>query len=299
MLKYSKIKKITKRKLDKPTTVYNFHVPGNESYVANGVVTHNCYVQRRKGLTNPITVFTNIDEILKFTVDHARAQGTKEIPNQCDPHLWTYDIGENCDCSVDDLVSDNVQKFIETFRSLPNSKACFATKFVNRNLLNYDPQGHTRIRFSVMPQRVSSMIDVRTSPMQDRIEALNDFVDAGYEVHLNVSPVIVYKQDGHDWRDDYRELFQQINDCTNQKFKDQAKSEVIFMTHNEDMHDLNLKWHPKAEDYLWKPDWQEQKCSQTGGKNLRYQYQIKRKMIDAYKQIHQEMVPYMDIRYIF
>jgi DNA repair photolyase len=64
---------------------------------------------------------------------------------------------------------------------------------VNRDLLSYDPKGKTRIRFSLMPERIAKVVDVRTSSVSERIEAINDFVQAGYEVHLNFSPVIVYE----------------------------------------------------------------------------------------------------------
>lgn len=58
---YQKITSI--KRVQTETTGHNFHVPGYESYVANGIVTHNCYVARRKGYANPITTFVNIDRI--------------------------------------------------------------------------------------------------------------------------------------------------------------------------------------------------------------------------------------------
>ena len=54
-----------------------------------------------------------------------------------------------------------------------------------------------------MPQKVATTLDVRTSPIKERIAAVNDFVAAGYEVHLNFSPVVLYEG----WLDDYAELF--------------------------------------------------------------------------------------------
>ena len=40
---------------------------------------------------------------------------------------------------VDAAVSDNVRDLVHLFAKLPNAKASFATKFVNRGLLDYDP----------------------------------------------------------------------------------------------------------------------------------------------------------------
>ncbi len=90
-----------------------------------------CHVPRRKGYANPITVFTNIDKITRYLRGHGERQGAKAVPDQIDPAAWVYDIGENSDCSVDALVSDNVADLVATFRELPTAKASFATKFVS------------------------------------------------------------------------------------------------------------------------------------------------------------------------
>ena len=47
-------------------------------------------------------------------------------------------------------------------------------------------------------------------------------------------------------------------------------AEIIFLTHNDRLHEVNLGWHPRAEDVLWTPATQEPKRSQTGGWNVRY-----------------------------
>lgn len=99
-----------------------------------------CYVPRRKGYANPITVFANIEKITGYLERHAARQGSKPQPNQCDPVDWVYDIGENSDCSADAMVSDNVRDLVQLFARLPNAKASFATKLVNRQLLDYDPR---------------------------------------------------------------------------------------------------------------------------------------------------------------
>ena len=122
-----------------------------------------CYVPRRKGYANPITVFTNIDKIAPLSARHVKRQGPKPEPDQIDPAAWVYDIGENSDCSVDALVSDNIADLVATFRDLPTAKASFATKFVNRELLDLDPRGRTRVRFSLMPERDARLLDIRTA----------------------------------------------------------------------------------------------------------------------------------------
>lgn len=128
-----------------------------------------CYVPRHKGYSNPITVFANIDKILGYVSRHAARQGAKRAANECDPYAWVYDIGENSDCSVDALISDNVRDLVEQFRWMPNAKASFATKYVNRDLLGWDPRGRTRVRFSLMPAPDAKVLDIRTSPAEELI----------------------------------------------------------------------------------------------------------------------------------
>ncbi len=255
-----------------------------------------CYVPRRKGFANPITTYVNIEAIMRAMARHAgHLPRRRTEPSQVDPHLWVYEIGENGDCSADALLSDNLRDLVAMFRLLPNAKATFATKFVNRALLGYDPQRKTRLRFSLMPQRMSTLVDIRTSRIDERIAAVNDFVAAGYEVHLNFSPVIVY--DG--WQEDYKALFQQIDDELNDQAKAQVAAELIFLTHNAQLHDVNLRWHPKAEDALWRPDLQEAKISNTGGENVRYRHGYKGRVVAEFKHLAARHLPYCAIRYAF
>ncbi|MCA2216372.1 spore photoproduct lyase family protein [Jidongwangia harbinensis] len=254
-----------------------------------------CYVPRRKGYSNPITVFANIDKITGYVQRHVARQGVKPAPNECDPHAWVYDIGENSDCSLDARISDNVRDLVETFRWMPTAKASFATKHVNTDLLDWDPQGRTRIRFSLMPQADAKLLDIRTTPVPERIAAIDDFVAAGYEVHVNFSPVVV--RDG--WLADWAELLDQLDAGLGAAAKAQLAAEVIFLTHNEKLHQVNLGWHPKAEQVLWRPDLQQVKHSQNGAENVRYRTGSKGRYVAALTGLIAQRTPYCRIRYAF
>jgi spore photoproduct lyase family protein len=254
-----------------------------------------CYVPRRKGYSNPITVFANIEQITGYLARHVARQGPMTEPGQIDDHAWVYDIGENSDCSVDALVSDNVADLVATFRDLPTAKASFATKFVNRELLDLDPQGRTRIRFSLMPERDAKLLDIRTSSISERIAAIDDFVAAGYEVHLNFSPVVLRPGGDRDWA----ELLTRLDDELGPAFKAQAAVEVIMLTHNRDLHEVNLGWHPKAEDALWRPDLQQAKRSQSGMWNVRYRNDVKRAGVQSMQDLIAAHAPWLRVRYAF
>lgn len=254
-----------------------------------------CYVPRRKGFSNPISLFVNVEQVCAAIRRHALRQGRLPEADLIDPDAWVYDIGENGDLSVDASVSSGVRDLIALFRDLPNAKASFATKAVNRDLLDYDPQGRTRIRFSLMPGRIARIVDVRTAPIPERIAAIDDFVAAGYEVHVNFSPVILYEG----WEDEWRALFAEIDGTLSDAAKAQLKCEIIMLTHNADLHDVNLGWHPRAETLLWRPDIQEAKVSQGGGTNLRYRAGWKGRWLARFKALLAETMPYCTVRYAF
>ncbi|GAB3880916.1 spore photoproduct lyase family protein [Spirosoma agri] len=255
-----------------------------------------CYVDRHKNV-NPITLFTNVEEIVESVDKHVMSQAWPRVANQTDPDFYTYDIGCNSDISVDYDLSSGIRQVLEFYRDHPRAKATFATKFVNRSMLDVDPKRKVRIRFSLMPAHVSKLVDVRTDSIDKRIAAINEFYDAGYEVHVNFAPVIVYG--GKQWRTDYRELFQQLDSALRPEVKTQLKAEIIFLTHNQGQHQANLAINPKAEELLWVPELQESKVSQFGGWNIRYNHQLKSKMIMVFERLVQEEIPWCEIRYIF
>ncbi|WKE73590.1 spore photoproduct lyase family protein [Streptomyces sp. WP-1] len=254
-----------------------------------------CYVPRRKGYANPITVFTNTDRIIAHLGRHIARQGRKPEPNQCDDTAWVYDIGENGDCAVDALICDNTADLVHAFRRWPTAKASFATKFVNPDLLGYDPGGRTRIRFSLMPADDSRLLDLRTSSVDGRIAAAADFLDAGYEVHFNLSPVVLRPG----WRVAWADLLRHLDDVLPERVKRQAAAEVIMLTHNQDLHEVNLGWHPRGESLLWQPHLQQAKRSENGALNVRYRNHVKAQALNDLRELIAAHAPWLRIRYAF
>jgi spore photoproduct lyase len=254
-----------------------------------------CYVPRRKGFANPISTFVNIEQIQRAIARHVEKAGRKASPTTADDDKWIYELGCNSDASLDAAVCDNIKDLIALFRSFPHARATFATKFVNRDLLGYDPQRRTRLRFSLMPPRMSRLVDVRTSPIVQRIAAIDDFYEAGYEVNLNFAPVIF--QEG--WQDEWRELFRRIDGSISAPVRAQLACEIIFLTHNAALHRVNQQWHPRAENVLWRADLQETKISEGGMENLRYKRGFKGELVARFQDILREEMPYCRVRYAF
>ena len=249
-----------------------------------------CYMKRHK--PTGLDYSTNIGSILTTISNHAWFTEV-EKPNQTHPEYITYDISCNEDFALHAKYYD-WKRIFQFFVNHPIAMGTLATKYVNKNLLKFNPKGKIRIRFSLMPESLRQILEPNTSPIENRIEAIPWFIDAGYDVHVNFSPVIVTEN----WLDEYKYLFERLNQLPD-KYKDVVKAEVIFLTHNEKKHNYNLQWKKPGEDLLWLPQIQETKESEFGGKNLRYKRNMKKDFIHQFTQLHSEIIPWNTIRYIF
>ena len=249
-----------------------------------------CYMKRH--LEKGLTISKNVNQILSEINNHSYFVADVKKPNQTHESYITYDIACNEDFALHRKYHD-WEKIFDFFKNHPNAMATFATKIIPIEFINYNPEGKVRIRFSLMPQSVSDYLEPNTPKIIDRIKSVNAFIEAGYDVHLNFSPVIVYKN----WLEDYKYLFQMCNDYID--YKDEVKCEVIFLTHNENKHKVNLENNKIGEALLWTPINQESKISSYGGKNIRYRHDLKSDYIKSFKKLHEEIIPWNKIRYIF
>ena len=249
-----------------------------------------CYMRRH--LKNGLTIANNTTDIIKAIDKHAKQQKWPKTPNQTHKNFYTYDFS----CNEDYVKHAQYHVWRELFDYFKNSDRTMgtaATKYVNYDLLKYNAKRKVRIRFSLMPQHLSTILEPGTSSILERIEAIDEFYAAGYDVHVNYSPIIVYDN----WLEDYKQLFRLIHKKV--KNKRIVLSECIFLTHNESMHEHNVSKSTKGENLLWTPDIQVTKVSQYGGKNIRYNWFYKKKYIEQFKYMHAQIVPWNKIRYIF
>jgi len=250
-----------------------------------------CYMKRHK--PEGLDVATNINDILSEINSHAWFASV-EKPNQTHDRFVSYDISCNEDFAAHSKFYD-VEKIFNFFKDHPIAFASFATKKVNKSLLKFNPDKKVRIRFSLMPSKYSDILEPYTSDILTRVSAINDFLESGYEVHVNFSPVIYTL----DWKEEYERLFSLLNLVVKDEYKEQVKAEVIFLTHNQDRHEYNLANKIPGEDLLWQPLIQEDKISQYGGKNIRYKRDFKSRFINEFTELHDRVIPWNKIRYIF
>ena len=255
-----------------------------------------CYVARWRGGSNPLTIFCNVDAIADSIERHQRRRGPKTTPNQCDDRYWTYDIGCNADLSLDASVCDHPKVMVERFANMRYAKATFATKTVAEDVwTSVDPKGRTRIRYSLMPAGQAKHIDIGTTAMHRRIKSINTLVDAGYEVHVNFSPIVLTGSPDDDWLAPWRELWTQVDDELSPAAKKQLACEAFFLTHSKSLHERNLQWHPKGEELLWTPETQRYK----GPGVLTYKRDVRETQKLRFAAQLEQHLPYCPVRYSF
>ena len=258
---------------------------------------HGClyrcsYCYMRRNVKHGLTIAKNTNQIIDSIASHLWLLQWPKIPNQTHDKYYTYDFS----CNEDYVLHAKYhewEKLFDYFVNEPKAMGTAATKFASKLLLKYNPQRKIRIRFSLMPQKLASVLEPGTSRIVDRIEAINNYYEAGYDVHINYSPIIAYKE----MRKEYEELFKLIDNIVDDNIKKHIKCECIFLTHNTKMHKYNKENNIKGENYLWTPGSQVAKISEYGGRNIRYK--DKYKLVDYFTKIHKDNLPWQKIRYIF
>lgn len=236
-----------------------------------------------------VQIANNWKDILRNIAKDLKKYPDKN-PDQTDDKYYTYDIGCNTDIN---LMLKYLPWFeiFDFFKEHPKAKATFASKYVNKKLLKYNPEGKIRVRMSLQPQYLSTITEPNTSLIIDRIKFLKQLYLAGYDTQINFSPVIYTPT----WKEDYIELFKLIRDNINFK----TSCEVIFLTQNEGLHNKMVNINPIAENICWKPELIENKISSYGRNNMRYKWQFKAKLIEEFKTLLNQYLPEINIRYIF
>jgi spore photoproduct lyase len=228
-----------------------------------GCMSSYCYVGRYNH--DKVYINENTADIMLSIYNWANKQEWPKKPNQCDPEYYVIDIG----CSTDvALLSKhyNWQEVFTYFNRAAMLKSTFATKYPTMFLPNkYDlVKDKNRIRVSLMPQKYSDILEPGTDKIIDRIDEIPKLQEH-LEVHINFSPIIYTD----DWLQEYKKLFSTL------------RSAGIYVKS------------------LWRPDIQEKKDSHYAPDNIRYQWQLKKQMIQDFTHLYADYFDPAGIRYIF
>lgn len=248
-----------------------------------GCMKSYCYVARYNH--DKVYINENTDQILSSIQSWVDTKPWPKVPNQVDDTYYCVDIGCSTDVSLHHKHYD-WQLVMDFFNNNPKLKTTFATKYPTKfPIVKYNlTAGKHRIRVSLMPQKISSILEPNTDSIADRI-AMIPVLQTKMEVHINFSPIVYYPT----WLEDYEELFQQLKGL-------EFKSECIFMTYNKMQAERN---NSEVNYYLWQPLIQEAKDSEYAADNIRYERHFKQKLINDFQVLYSKYFPLESIRYIF
>jgi len=156
-----------------------------------------------------------------------------------------------------------------------------------------NPHKH-RIRLSLSPEHHRQVLEQNTSKTIDRLHAVNKLVDAGFEVHINLSPIVVTEN----FTSEYTDLLTLIDSTLTQKAKQQLAYEIIFLTHSEKMFEPISQCVPKAHDMMVNgplklvPKWNKPSV-------ISYSRQDKNALKGVMNKLVATITPYSRIRYMF
>ena len=216
-----------------------------------------CYLVCNYNKCSYLRIFVNREYMLDKLINKAQ-KAEKEL---------TFEIGSNSDLVLENTITHNLEWTIENFANTTKGKITFPTKFsMIDSLLELNHKGKVIIRMSVNPEEIIKEIEKGTSPLKQRIEAINKLKEAGYEVGILIAPVILV--------DNYKLLYKNLINYMYENLSKKAKKdiffEIIFMTYSYVHRKINEEAFPKSNDLYSK-----ELMTMRGKGKYRYKNEIK------------------------
>ena len=190
-----------------------------------------CYLVCNYNKCSYLRLFVNREQMMDRLIKVSFSSDTEK----------TFEIGSNSDLVLENTITGNLEWTITQFAERGRGHITFPTKFhMVDPLLNLDHRGKSIFRMSVNPQPIISRIELGTSSLMQRIDAVNRMCDAGYPCGLLIAPVIIMEG----WKEEYRTLLETLRDHLSPKMF----LEVILMTYSFVHRAINGEAFPAAPE---------------------------------------------------
>lgn len=191
-----------------------------------------CYLVCNYNKCAYLRLFVNREQMLNKII---------KVANESDKNL-TFEIGSNSDLILENTITNNLVWTIENFKDNPKGLLTFPTKFdMVDPILPLDHNGKVIVRMSVNPREIIKTIEIGTSPLENRVKAINKLKDAEYKLGILIAPVILVE----DWKKQYTELIQYLAENLSERVKKNVFFEIIFMTYSYVHRMINQEAFPK------------------------------------------------------
>ena len=206
------------------------------------------------------------------------------------PKNLTFEIGSNSDLILENTITGNLNWTIENFKDHPKGLLTFPTKFhMVDSILPLQHNGKVVVRMSVNPKEIIRTIEIGTSSLEKRVQAINQLKEAGYPLGILIAPVILVEN----WREQYTGLVQYLAENLSNEVKKQVFFEIIFMTYSYVHRMINQEAFPKLIN-LYYPD------IMTGRGRGKYTYkkEVRQEAEIFLKDLMRKYFPHNEIKYI-
>ena len=213
--------------------VSNYLVP----YTSSGCTAMclYCYLVCNYNKCSYLRLFVNREEMLEKIIKTSK-KSEKNL---------TFEIGSNSDLILENTITNNLIWTIKNFASESKGVLTFPTKFdMVDPILDLNHNGKIIVRMSVNPEEIIKKIELGTSPLKNRITAINKLAKADYKIGLIIAPVILVDN----WKELYKNLIIQLENSLCKEAKNKIFFEVIFMTYSYIHKAINTEAFPKAPD---------------------------------------------------
>lgn len=192
-----------------------------------------CYLVCNYNKCSYLRVFVNHEQMLSNLIKKSQSYDRESV----------FEIGSNSDLVLENTITNSLVQTIEEFASLGKGAITFPTKFsMVDDLLDIKHMGKVIFRMSINPDEIIKNVEIGTSPLKNRIEALNDMCEAGYKVGILIAPVIMIDN----WKAIYSEMLDILYERLSEKAKKNIVFEVIFMTYSYVQNAINEQAFPSA-----------------------------------------------------
>ena len=258
--------------------VSNYLVP----YTSSGCTAMclYCYLVCNYNKCAYLRLFVNREEML---------DKIKKVANKEEKNL-VFEIGSNSDLILENTITNNLVWTIEEFKNNPKGILTFPTKFdMVDPILPLEHKGKVIARMSVNPKEIIRTIEIGTSPLEKRVEAINKLAEADYKIGILIAPVILVEN----WKAQYEELLKFLKNNLTEKAKKKVFFEIIFMTYSYVHRMINSEAFPTLIN-LYNPN------IMTGRGKSKYSYRpdVRKEAEKEILELMHKYFPNNEIKYV-
>lgn len=240
-----------------------------------------CYLVCNYNKCAYLRLFVNREQMLDKII---------KVNNKSEKEL-TFEIGSNSDLILENTITGNLEWTIKNFiEKTERGNLTFPTKFdMVDSILNLNHEERIIVRMSVNPQEIIRKVEIGTSPLKNRVEAINKLKEAGYKVGILIAPIVLVEN----YQEEYKKLIEYLEENLSKKVKEEAFFEIIFMTYSYVHNAINTEAFPNNPNL-----YDKEKMTGRGKGKYTYKKEIRQEAETYLRELMQKYFPKNEIKYI-